>query len=134
MSLNEYQYFGERFDPASCAKTCDNCQSTETYAHKDATEDSITILQLVQSIYRDRVTLNQTVDIWRGANTAKIRECGHDTLPMYKKGKSWPRHETDRLMHQLVSEEILVENCERNFQGFVVGYVGVCIHCRCANF
>lgn len=39
-------YFGERFDPANCHRTCDNCQEKKDYTQVDKTEDAIKALSL----------------------------------------------------------------------------------------
>lgn len=57
-------HFGERFDPAGCAKRCDNCQKSGQFEEKDVTETAKTTLKTI--IGNSQLTLLQVISHLKG--------------------------------------------------------------------
>ncbi|CAO3609581.1 unnamed protein product [Mucor hiemalis] len=99
-------YFGERFEAALCNKMCDNCirnQYTQN-EFKDMTQDAAVAIKIVQQLGSDTVTLNQLLDIYRGAKLKRVMERGYDRLNGFGHGKSIPKINADRLLRAVVYE------------------------------
>lgn len=117
-------YFGERFDSSKCNGTCDICAKGAAAGKKvDVTEDARTIIRLVESVEHDNITLNQCVDIFKGANNAKIREFGYSDNPWYGAGKNYAKGDAERLFRTMCLKKILKEYCKENGGGFINAYV-----------
>lgn len=99
-------YFGERFQAAMCNKMCDNCirnQYTQN-EFKDMTQDAAVAIKIIQQLGSDTVTLNQLLDIYRGAKLRRVMERGHDRLTGFGHGKNVPKINADRLLRAIVYE------------------------------
>ncbi|KNE69268.1 RecQ family ATP-dependent DNA helicase [Allomyces macrogynus ATCC 38327] len=121
-------YFGEKFTAAQCRQTCDNCiraGGRPPPTSVDVTEHARVVIDLVSQIDRDKVTILQLMDVFRGSKSKVIQSRGHDELRGYGYGaKVWKvRGESDRLIRQLVCEDILTEYAETNSKGFTSSYV-----------
>ncbi|KAI3774488.1 hypothetical protein L1987_49046 [Smallanthus sonchifolius] len=79
-------HFGEKFDPVSCRKTCDNCFKAQNLVEKDVTEIAMHLVKKYQ----------------------------HNTLSLHGAGKSVTKGEALRVLHHLVVEEILIEDVKRS--------------------
>lgn len=73
------RYFGEHFQPEDCRGTCDNCRNTAGMAKKevDMTDRVKTIVQIVQEIHDQNVTLPQLNEIYYGSNTKFVSQENH---------------------------------------------------------
>lgn len=119
------QYFGETFDVRQCMSSCDNCkhgQSTTREA-RDVTTTAREIVELVQSIQHDQVTLIHCIDVYRGSKNKKLLEKGHDRARHYNSGTSLPKGDTERIFHHLVTEGFLDEYSVYNGVGFSSSYI-----------
>ncbi|TID14378.1 family helicase [Venturia nashicola] len=118
-------YFSERFSAADCKKTCDNCNSSSTFATKDFSQHAISAVQLVKKLVdnKKKVTLLYCVEIFRGIKTKKIKEARHDQLNEHGAGSDLDREDAERLFQLLVAEDALEENNEVNKAGFASSYV-----------
>lgn len=58
---------------------------------------------------RNRFTLLHMGEIFKGSMQKKIVENNHDKHALHGRGKNWPKGDTQRLLHQLVSKEFLME-------------------------
>lgn len=100
-------YFGERFEAAACKKMCDNCirnQYTQN-EFKDMSKDAIVAINIVKQLgSNDPVTLNQLLDIYRGARLKRVMDHGHDNLDGFGHGKNVPKINADRLLRAIVYE------------------------------
>ncbi|KAK9470462.1 uncharacterized protein V1510DRAFT_405004 [Dipodascopsis tothii] len=119
------RYFNEAFEPAACAKTCDNCQNTAAAAYEetDVTEMAMQVIRLVQDVQHENVTMIYCMDIFRGAKTAKIQNAGHATAAGYAVGKAMERIDIERLFHKLVTEDALREFSIFNKAGYAASYI-----------
>lgn len=93
-------YFGETLEAENCGN-CDNCLRPATT--EDRTLDARKFLYCIAKT-QQRFGMHYIVDVLRGANTQKIRDFGHDQLPIYGTGKhrgadEW-MHLARALMHQ----------------------------------
>lgn len=118
-------YFGENFDKNTCKGTCDNCKNDLHAEEQNIIDHVRNIVSLVKSLQKERVTLLQCVDIYRGMKGSKIINAGFDELEMYGKGNGIKRTEVERIFHFMVVENILKEVYESNAMGFTSGYVEV---------
>ncbi|KAI8819999.1 P-loop containing nucleoside triphosphate hydrolase protein [Fimicolochytrium jonesii] len=118
-------YFSEKFDRANCHRTCDNCRRNAKGITKDVRQETMDIIELVRSVQEERVTMNQCMDIYRGAKTTKVTKFGHNELGQYGKGANLGKGEVERLFRFLVTHQILGEYFKVNGQGFTNAYVAV---------
>ncbi|KAJ2998576.1 ATP-dependent DNA helicase sgs1 [Globomyces sp. JEL0801] len=125
-------YFGEKFDKAKCKGTCDNCQKNLKSVEVDISEHTKSIILLLKSLSRSKVTLNQLSDVYRGMNGKKILDSLWNELPEYGKGtktnifivgQSLKRIDLERIFHHLISLNVIKEVYTNNSMGFVNGYV-----------
>ncbi|KAI8917745.1 P-loop containing nucleoside triphosphate hydrolase protein [Powellomyces hirtus] len=116
-------YFAERFDPRACNRTCDNCKRATRGITRDIRGEVRDIIALITALQSSRVTLNYSMDVYRGLKLAKIAEKHHNEVPEYGKGKHLKKSEVERLFHFLVGEHIVGELLVTNGQGFTCAYV-----------
>lgn len=104
-------YFNERFDPAHCARKCDNClnnNSANAVIH-DVTAYAKDILQLVELLQGDKVTVLHCQDVFRGSNSTKIVRMGHHESPYHGGGRHLDKTYVERVFFYLLSEGCLME-------------------------
>jgi ATP-dependent DNA helicase RecQ len=94
-------YFGETFQSENCGN-CDNCLRPTT-AMEDRTNEAHTLLLCVYKT-QQRFGMRHIIDILRGANTQKIRDFGHNQLPMYSTGKDLSVDEWLRIGRVLIQQ------------------------------
>lgn len=115
-------YFGDRFDPKLCQRSCDVCEANLDYVMQDVTATGLDILRMLQNI-KTNVTLNQCIDIFRGSAAAKILALKVTSNPYYGRGKSANRTDIERIAHEMISKNILCEQSEVNYFGFASSYL-----------
>jgi ATP-dependent DNA helicase RecQ len=96
------RYFGEE-GGEPCGR-CGNC--TDTRELRDMTEEAKIIFSCVARM-RQRFGVTLTAKVLRGANDAKIRQFGFDSLSVYGMMKSTPEKELVRLIHELIADGYL---------------------------
>lgn len=104
-------YFNERFDPAHCARKCDNClnnNSANAVIH-DVTAYAKDILLLVELLQGDKVTVLHCQDVFRGSNSTKIVRMGHHESPYHGGGRQLDKTYVERVFFYLLSEGCLME-------------------------
>ncbi|KAM0717525.1 hypothetical protein Q7P37_007377 [Cladosporium fusiforme] len=116
-------YFSERFDAADCDGQCDNCNSTSVFEERDLTDYAIGAVELLQELQGEKVTLPYCMDIFRGAQTKKVTDAGHNRLENHGRGKSLNRGDIERLFNELLSEGGLKEFNQVNRSGFANQYM-----------
>ena len=99
--------FGETY-PQECGN-CDNC--LHPAATWDATEAARKALSCV---YRSgqRFGVNHVIDVLRGSESEKIRQCGHDRLTTYGIGRDLDAGTWRSVFRQLVSSGLLEVDAE----------------------
>ncbi|MGN6223449.1 DNA helicase RecQ [Pseudoxanthomonas sp.] len=99
--------FGETY-PQECGN-CDNC------LHPAATWDATEAAQKALScVYRSgqRFGVNHIIDVLRGSESEKIRQCGHDQLTTYGIGRDLDAGGWRSVFRQLVSSGLLEVDAE----------------------
>jgi ATP-dependent DNA helicase RecQ len=97
------QYFGETYARPNCGG-CDFCVGD--IEREDAT---INAQKVLSAIYRtgERFGAIHICNIVTGANTEKIRDFNHNTLPTYGVGKDQPKQYWRSLINALLARQIL---------------------------
>ena len=131
----QLEYFGEVFDVEKCrevrATTCDNCiaASNNNVEKIDITETAKELVRAVQRLnmrpsFQERnVTTNQLVEIWRGMDNAKLRNCGWKSDKLYGTGKAHNVLEANRMIKKLVTEGMLWEELVVSREGGASAYL-----------
>eukprot|EP00095_Tigriopus_kingsejongensis_P002685 maker-scaffold2705_size13072-snap-gene-0.10 protein:Tk02685 transcript:maker-scaffold2705_size13072-snap-gene-0.10-mRNA-1 annotation:"atp-dependent dna helicase" len=96
-------YFGETLEGGNCGG-CDFCDGN--FEVKDATRDAQMLLSAIARS-GERFGAVHVCDIVCGANTARIREMGHDQLKTYGMGKDRPKAFWRSLLDALISEGVV---------------------------
>ena len=109
-------HFGEEFDASRCAKTCDNCILARNAVSKDLTAAAVSILKVLEGNRQGINTLLQIVGLLKGGNTKQLENLKYHEC--YGLLKHMNREDVERLMHQLVWEEVFSEVTVANYKGF----------------
>ncbi|KAF2001065.1 hypothetical protein P154DRAFT_464906 [Amniculicola lignicola CBS 123094] len=112
-------YFSESFKRENCHNTCDNCRSDRTYEEKDLTEYAQAAVNLVGMVEKEKVTMLQCVDAFRGSNT-RLKD-----VDGYGYGADLDRGDVERLFHLLVDDNAIAEKTKTNKMGFSNSYVNL---------
>ncbi|XP_045461055.1 Bloom syndrome protein homolog isoform X3 [Harmonia axyridis] len=121
-------HLGETFDRQICIKnketTCDNCEQMKNYSQADMTIHAKNLCELIRDFWerRDKVTLPQVSEVYKGSKARKIIERRHDRHPHYAKGATMDKVDIQRILKQLLVKDILSEHCEYA-AGFPVVYI-----------
>ncbi|OWF37785.1 Bloom syndrome protein-like [Mizuhopecten yessoensis] len=129
-------YLGEHtFDRSGCGSfkgsMCDNCASKDLFQLRDVTEDAKQIIKCVRSLTSSGTgrnsdyTLLHFVEIFRGSSNSKIKDQGHDKLPLHGRGKSYSRHDAERLLRKLVIDGILMEHLKTTAMEHMACYIRI---------
>ncbi|PWA00296.1 hypothetical protein BB558_003654 [Smittium angustum] len=122
-------YFNEHFTPGDCARTCDNCRQNKDKIIQpvDLTSTALDIINLMKSLSESKrkVTLLQILDVYRGSKSKKIIDTGDYKLSEYGKGSAFKKMEIERLLHHMVSTNILTEYCEATYMNSIVAYIKI---------
>ncbi|KAL8188794.1 hypothetical protein R6Q57_029549 [Mikania cordata] len=106
-------HFGEKFDPVSCRKTCDNCFKAQNLIDKDVTEIAKHLVELVKSV-QQQFSASHILEVYRGSLSQIVKKYEHNTLSFHGAGKSVAKGDVLRVLHHLVVEEILIEDVKRS--------------------
>jgi superfamily II DNA helicase RecQ len=80
------------------------------------------VLSLARNIH-DQITMNHLIDIYRGSAAKRIAK--YQRLNEAGKGKNLSRVDTERLIQNMCTKQVLKEYCVSNKMGFVSSYVKV---------
>lgn len=111
----QLDYFGEHFTREQCLKNrataCDNCSRVSQYKEVDSTDTAKMIISAVQDLCSGnrRFTILHMVDVFKGAETKKIGDFGHNNTNFHGHLKAWDRSDIQRMFHKLVIENYLKE-------------------------
>ncbi|XP_042507105.1 ATP-dependent DNA helicase Q-like 4A isoform X1 [Macadamia integrifolia] len=106
-------HFGEKFDPANCGKTCDNCSKTLSCVEKDVTDIARHLLELVKSTGQQHSSAH-ILEVYRGSLSQNVKKYRHDTLSLHGSGKHLPKGDASRVLRHLVIEELLLEDVKKS--------------------
>lgn len=132
MQLN---YFGEKFNREQCrsrpSTSCDNCLSKDDFIMEDVTAIAKEIVSTIKKVCGDtsnsswasNFTYIHIIDVFKGSNSKKIVQHGHDKLSLHGLGKLWPRTDSERLIHKLTLEGYLGEIHVGSRDGIVNTYI-----------
>ncbi len=100
-------YFGETLE-----EECGNC---DTCAHpsvlEDRTKDAIRLLFCIAKT-QQRFGMKHVIDVLRGAQTQKVRDAGHDQLPIYGYGRELSADEWLHIGRALIHQGLLDETSD----------------------
>lgn len=101
------QFFGEKFDRYHCRQFCDNCSHSVEMLEQDLSIEAKDVVSLVQQFLttKQQVTLDHCRAVFKGADTAAIRERNHNRLAQYGGGK----HLDNELLEQLFKRLCFME-------------------------
>ncbi|MEM7728709.1 MAG: DNA helicase RecQ [Pseudomonadota bacterium] len=100
-------YFGETFQP--CGQ-CDVCENPPERI--DATDAAVALIRAAQET-GERFGTNHVIAVARGANTEKIRQFGHDTLPSHGTAERWGDGFLKSLARQAIATGYLTVDMQR---------------------
>ena len=103
-------YFGERFDKAQCAGTCDNCQNKLGIVTHDYTPLGRAVVRLVDAMVPADTLATFVLEVLRGARTVRTTDKGYDRLPDYAAGKGLTKAVCQAAIHQLILQRVLRED------------------------
>lgn len=72
---------------------------------------------------RDKVTLNQLIDIYRGSASKKCLK--YSTLNAYGRGRDKTKGDVERLLQNMCVQSLLQQYCHSNPMGYVSSYVKI---------
>jgi ATP-dependent DNA helicase RecQ len=100
------KYFGEKWETKNCG-SCDTCISPSD--DSDATEISYKILSTIIRT-GERFGINYIVDVLLGKNSKRIKDLGHDKLPVFGAEKRFQKEEVRHFVLALLLRGYLVKN------------------------
>ncbi|MBN1491758.1 MAG: DNA helicase RecQ [Phycisphaerae bacterium] len=101
------EYFGQSYPKANCG-ACDVCLD-ETDDIPDATITAQKILSCVARV-QERFGAQHVIDVLRGADSDRVRQCRHDTLSTYGLMKDVDKKTLTNFVFQLVDQGLLVRS------------------------
>ncbi len=101
------EYFGQSYTASTCG-ACDVCLD-ETDTVPDATVLAQKILSCVARV-QERFGATHVVDVLRGADTDRVRQCGHAQLSTYGLLKETDKKSLTNLVYQLIDQDLLVRS------------------------
>lgn len=109
------QYFGETFSRADCDGSCDNCKNSGAdTAVEDISEHAKAFVDIVRSLVTNCVAAKQPLvcGIFQGSKSKGMTEFAN--VPGYGAGvpRKFTLSEVTRIVHHLLSEQILCEKTE----------------------
>lgn len=107
-------HFTEKFDPASCEGTCDNCTSTDEVTNVDLTTHAIQYVKMFKDLENKhmKITGPQSTNAFRGTQKQEMARRSFDTLDNFAKGSNIPVDLVKRLLDHLTFNEILTTDVE----------------------
>ncbi|KAL1222851.1 ATP-dependent DNA helicase Q-like 4A [Cardamine amara subsp. amara] len=106
-------HLGEKFDSTNCKNTCDNCCSSQSLIDKDVTLITRQLVELVKQT-GERFSSAHILEVYRGSLNQMVKKHRHETLQLHGAGKHLSKIEVSRIMHYLVTEDILVEDVRKS--------------------
>ncbi|KAI3990902.1 hypothetical protein MKX01_026086 [Papaver californicum] len=106
-------HFAEKFDPAACKKTCDNCSKTLSHIDKDVTDIAKQLVELVKATGQQNSS-SHILEVFRGSKSQIVKRYRHDTVMHHGAGKHLEKGEASRILRHLVTEDVLVEEVKKS--------------------
>ncbi|KAI4296227.1 hypothetical protein L6164_036202 [Bauhinia variegata] len=111
--LLQLAHFGEKFDSATCKKTCDNCLKIKSFIEKDVTETAKQLVELVK-LTGQQFSSSHILEVYRGSLNQFVKKHRHETVRLHGAGKHLTKGEASRVLHHLVVEDFLVEDVKKS--------------------
>lgn len=107
-------HFAEKFDPASCKGTCDNCTSTDEVSEIDLTAPATVFVKMIQELENRcmKITGPQSLHAFRGTSKTDMVKRTFNTLEHFGKGSEISTDLAKRLFDHLVARETLMTELE----------------------
>jgi len=107
-------HFTEKFDPASCEGTCDNCASTDEVTEVNLTTYADLYVKMFEELEnrRMKITGPQSTNAFRGAQKQEMARKSFDTLGNFAKGSGLSVDLVKRLFDHLTVHKILITDVE----------------------
>ena len=107
-------HFTEKFDPAFCEGTCDNCASTDEVTDVDLTTHAIQYVNMFKELETKhmKITGPQSTNAFRGTQKNEMARKSFDTLDNFAKGSDLSVDLVKRLFDHLIIREILTTGIE----------------------
>jgi len=107
-------HFTEKFDPAFCKGTCDNCASTDEVSEIDLTAPATVFVKMIQELKNRcmKITGPMSLNAFRGTSKTDMAKRSFDTLEHFGKGKEVSPDLAKRILDHLVAREILMTELE----------------------
>jgi superfamily II DNA helicase RecQ len=107
-------HFTEKFDPASCEGTCDNCASTDEVTNVDLTTYAIQYVNMFKELENRhmKITGPQSTNAFRGTQKQEMAKKSFDTLDNSAKGSGLSVDLVKRLFDHLTVHRILTTDVE----------------------
>jgi superfamily II DNA helicase RecQ len=107
-------HFTEKFDPASCNGTCDNCASTDEVTELDLTTSAVQFVKMIQELANRcmKITGALSIHAFRGTSKQEMMRKNFDTLDHFSKGTDVSSDLAKRLFDHLVAREVLSTELE----------------------
>jgi bloom syndrome protein len=117
------RYFSEQFTADGCNGTCDNCNSTSTFEKRNLSNYVQPALSIVKEVQSTKVTMLYCVELFRGVNTKKARDAGHNSICGFGAGSDMEREDAERFFQRLLTDGALSEENKVNKMGFATQYI-----------
>lgn len=107
-------HFTEKFDPASCKGTCDNCASTDEVTDVDLTTSATQFVKMIQELENRHMKITGALSIhaFRGTSKSDMARRKFDTVDHFGRGSDLSTDLAKRLFDHLVAREILTTELE----------------------
>lgn len=119
-------YFGEDFDQRECRGTCDNCAFKGGSEDRDMTPQALDLLRIVSDLSGGgNLTAKEVIDVYHGTkmSASKSAFTSHPLYGAQKGSGKLPRRDSERVLHHLMINFVLEEECRTNAMGFSNYYI-----------
>ncbi|XP_078433768.1 DNA helicase (RECQl4A) [Wolffia australiana] len=111
--LMQLIHFGEKFDPANCGRTCDNCSRVVSWVNKDVTPIAKQLVDLVKSTGQ-QYSSSHLLDVYKGSLSQAVKKNRHENLSLHGAGRHLGKDEASRILRHLVVEDFLREEVKKS--------------------
>lgn len=108
---NILKYFGERFDPAHCHASCDNCRrgAVQTVDVTTPAKDFVNMVQLMGAGRHTHLTKAYYTSVFKGSLRKDIKDKGHHRNLYHGRGARFSDEELKRIVDHLLNRQYLQE-------------------------
>ena len=110
----QLEHFGEEYDSAKCRANCDNCRAKRVPVLRDLTSEAKFVLTIFDGARSGLSTANQIGAFLKGGSGKDLDKVRN--RPGFAGLKHMSREDIDKLLHQLVYEEVLQEITQKRLK------------------